>query len=156
MEISSEMSWWGAPQRRLVWKDPRTERLSTGRPSIWILKIPAGPIFALLSESGPPAISMLRLTMNSLTHGSAPKALNPTALIAHIQGFFFGLEEYDSSKTPVLFVHGISGTPRDWKFMVDGLDRTARFLLSLRTAADTGKCCASIENLGAFQKKQGS
>jgi pimeloyl-ACP methyl ester carboxylesterase len=49
---------------------------------------------------------------------------NPTALIAHIQGFFFGLEEYDSSKTTVLFVHGISGTPRDWKYMVEGLDRS--------------------------------
>lgn len=49
---------------------------------------------------------------------------NPTALIAHTQGFFFGLEEYDSSKTTVLFVHGISGTPRDWKFMVEGLDRS--------------------------------
>jgi len=49
---------------------------------------------------------------------------NPTALIAHTQGFIFGLEEYDSSKTTVLFVHGISGTPRDWKFMVEGLDRS--------------------------------
>lgn len=49
---------------------------------------------------------------------------NPTALIAHTQGFFFGLEEYDSSKTIVLFVHGISGTPRNWKFMVEGLDRS--------------------------------
>ncbi len=48
---------------------------------------------------------------------------NPTALIAHTQGFFFGLEEYDGKKTTVLFVHGISGTPRDWKFMVEGLDR---------------------------------
>ena len=49
---------------------------------------------------------------------------NPTALIAHIQGFFFGLEEYDNNKTTVLFVHGISGTPRDWKYMVEGLDRS--------------------------------
>ncbi len=49
---------------------------------------------------------------------------NPTALIAHTQGFIFGLEEYDSSKTTVLFVHGISGTPRGWKFMVEGLDRS--------------------------------
>jgi len=49
---------------------------------------------------------------------------NPTALIAHTQGFIFGLEEYDSTKTTVLFVHGISGTPRDWKFMVEGLDRS--------------------------------
>jgi len=49
---------------------------------------------------------------------------NPTGMIAHTQGFFFGLEDHDSSKTTVLFVHGISGTPRDWKYMVEGLDRS--------------------------------
>ncbi len=48
---------------------------------------------------------------------------DPAKLIAHTQGFLFGLEDYDESKTTVLFVHGISGTPRDWKFMVRGLDR---------------------------------
>lgn len=49
---------------------------------------------------------------------------NPSELIAHTQGFFFGLEDYNEEKTMVLFVHGISGTPRDWKFIVDGLDRS--------------------------------
>ena len=49
---------------------------------------------------------------------------HPTALITHTQGFFFGLEEYDARKTQVLFVHGVGGTPQDWKFIVAGLDRT--------------------------------
>ncbi len=49
---------------------------------------------------------------------------NPTELIAHTQGFFFGIENYNEEKTTVLFVHGISGTPRDWKYMVEGLDRS--------------------------------
>jgi pimeloyl-ACP methyl ester carboxylesterase len=49
---------------------------------------------------------------------------NPAGLMAHTQGFVFGLEDYDEKKTTVLFVHGISGTPRDWKFFVDGLDRS--------------------------------
>lgn len=48
---------------------------------------------------------------------------NPADLIARTQGFFFGLEHYDEKKTTVLFVHGINGTPRDWKYMVEGLDR---------------------------------
>jgi pimeloyl-ACP methyl ester carboxylesterase len=48
---------------------------------------------------------------------------NPTEFISHTQGFIFGLENYDQQKTMVLFVHGISGTPRDWKYIVDGLDR---------------------------------
>ena len=49
---------------------------------------------------------------------------NPSELIAHTQGFFFGLEDYNEKKTMVLFVHGISGTPRDWKYIADGLDRS--------------------------------
>lgn len=48
----------------------------------------------------------------------------PTALITHTQGFFFGLEKYDPRKAQVIFVHGIGGTPRDWKFIVEGMDRT--------------------------------
>ena len=49
---------------------------------------------------------------------------NPSELIARTQGFFFGLEDYNDEKTMVLFVHGISGTPRDWKYITDGLDRS--------------------------------
>jgi len=49
---------------------------------------------------------------------------NPADLMAHTQGFVFGLEAYDEKKTSVLFVHGISGTPRDWKFIVEGMDRS--------------------------------
>lgn len=49
---------------------------------------------------------------------------NPSELIASTQGFIFGLEGYnEDAGTIVLFVHGISGTPRDWKFVADGLDR---------------------------------
>ena len=48
----------------------------------------------------------------------------PTELITHTQGFFFGLDEYDVRKTQVLFIHGIGGTPRDWKFIVEGMDRS--------------------------------
>ena len=49
---------------------------------------------------------------------------NPSELIARTQGFFFGLEDYNEEKAMVLFVHGISGTPRDWKYITDGLDRS--------------------------------
>jgi pimeloyl-ACP methyl ester carboxylesterase len=49
---------------------------------------------------------------------------NPAGFMAHTQGFLFGLEEYDERKTTVLFVHGIGGTPRDFKYFVEGLDRS--------------------------------
>jgi pimeloyl-ACP methyl ester carboxylesterase len=49
---------------------------------------------------------------------------DPVALFVHNQGFVFGLEPFDSTKVQVLFVHGVSGTPRDFAYLVDGLDRT--------------------------------
>jgi len=42
---------------------------------------------------------------------------------AHTQRFMFSLEKFDPKKTTVVFVHGVSGTPRDFKYFVDGLDR---------------------------------
>lgn len=48
----------------------------------------------------------------------------PKEFSSHTQGaFFFGLEKLDPAKTLVLFVHGVNGTPRDWKFIVERLDR---------------------------------
>jgi len=43
---------------------------------------------------------------------------------AHTQRFMFALEKFDPNKTAVIFVHGVSGTPRDFKYLVDGLDRS--------------------------------
>ncbi len=48
----------------------------------------------------------------------------PTEFLARTQGVFFHLEDYDRNKTQILFVHGAEGTPQDWKYFVDGLDRT--------------------------------
>jgi pimeloyl-ACP methyl ester carboxylesterase len=39
------------------------------------------------------------------------------------QGVFFSLGPVDLSRDQVVFVHGILGTPRDFHFLVDGLDR---------------------------------
>ncbi len=48
---------------------------------------------------------------------------HPMALLDHTQGVLFGLDDLDENKTMVLFVHGIGGTPQDWKYMVEGMDR---------------------------------
>lgn len=47
----------------------------------------------------------------------------PTEFLTHTQGSLFALEDYDPDKIMVIFVHGVEGTPRDWKYLVDGLDR---------------------------------
>ena len=35
----------------------------------------------------------------------------------------FMLEAYDPNKVPIVFVHGIGGSPRIWRDVIDGLDR---------------------------------
>jgi pimeloyl-ACP methyl ester carboxylesterase len=49
---------------------------------------------------------------------------DPKKFMDHTQGLFFGLEELDPRKTIVVFVHGVVGTPRDWKYLVEKLDRS--------------------------------
>jgi len=36
----------------------------------------------------------------------------------------FFLEPYDARKIPILFVHGAAGSPQDWRYFVDHLDRS--------------------------------
>jgi len=47
---------------------------------------------------------------------------DPMAFMAHTQRYVFSLKELDPAKTIVLFVHGVDGTPRDFKYLVAGLD----------------------------------
>lgn len=48
---------------------------------------------------------------------------DPKKFFTHTQRFMFALEKLDTDKTQIVFVHGVSGTPRDFKYLVDGLDR---------------------------------
>jgi len=36
----------------------------------------------------------------------------------------FFIEPYDSKKTPILFVHGAAGSPQDWRYFINYLDRS--------------------------------
>jgi pimeloyl-ACP methyl ester carboxylesterase len=48
----------------------------------------------------------------------------PMDFIAHTQRYVFSLEKIHPGKTMVFFVHGVQGTPRDFKYLVDGLDKS--------------------------------
>lgn len=47
----------------------------------------------------------------------------PTAFFRELGANIHFVEPYDAAKTPVLFVHGASGSPRDWQYLAEGLDR---------------------------------
>ncbi len=82
---------------------------------------------------------------------------DPKKLFAHTQRFMFALEKINPNKTMVIFVHGVAGTPRDFKYLVDGLDRNTLsaivLLLSIRDApAETG--IAPVQHLEGFGRKR--
>ena len=39
-------------------------------------------------------------------------------------GNIYFLDKYDPAKTPILFVHGVAGSPQDWKYFFEHLDRS--------------------------------
>ncbi|WP_167505753.1 alpha/beta hydrolase [Desulfosediminicola flagellatus] len=48
----------------------------------------------------------------------------PGSFFEELGGNIYFLEEYDPEKIPVLYVHGATGTPGDWKYFIENLDRT--------------------------------
>ena len=48
----------------------------------------------------------------------------PASFSRELGGNIYFLEEYDPQKIPILFIHGAAGTPREWKYFVDNIDRT--------------------------------
>ncbi len=48
----------------------------------------------------------------------------PAEFLFNVGAGFYFLEPFDSKKIPVLFVHGAGGTPIDWRYVIEHLDRT--------------------------------
>jgi pimeloyl-ACP methyl ester carboxylesterase len=49
---------------------------------------------------------------------------NPAAFLQNAGGYFYALSERDMRKTPIIFVHGITGTPQNWRTVVKNIDLT--------------------------------
>ncbi len=49
---------------------------------------------------------------------------NPSRFLERFGAGIYFLEPYDPSKIPVLFVHGASGFPQEWSYLVSRLDRS--------------------------------
>ncbi|WP_186948206.1 lipase family alpha/beta hydrolase [Undibacterium hunanense] len=48
----------------------------------------------------------------------------PVEFFKKAGGNIYFLDKYDPAKTPVLFVHGVAGSPQDWKYFFEHLDRS--------------------------------
>src|SRR5215470_6457308 len=48
----------------------------------------------------------------------------PLAFLKEIGAGVLPLEKYDAAKIPVLFIHGSGGSPQDWRYFIEHLDRT--------------------------------
>ncbi|MBT8342888.1 MAG: alpha/beta hydrolase [Desulfatitalea sp.] len=48
----------------------------------------------------------------------------PFSFFKQFGGNIYFLEEYDPAKTPILFIHGASGTPKGWRYFVNNIDRS--------------------------------
>ncbi len=97
--------------------------LAMNGPSLPIaLNIPASPPFRV--KAGGPAHDYRSLDDDFFHPRYGPMGLyNPRAMLAHTRRLFFSLERFDPEKTIIIFVHGMGGTPRDFKYLMEGLDR---------------------------------
>jgi pimeloyl-ACP methyl ester carboxylesterase len=73
---------------------------------------------------GPPAGTLARLSDDRFSRANGDKGLwRPADFLVDPGGGVFFLEPFDPDRTPVLFVHGIAGTPKEFQFLIDELDR---------------------------------
>lgn len=47
----------------------------------------------------------------------------PSRFVREVGGGVFFLEPYDHGRMPVLFVHGANGSPGDWRYIIEHIDR---------------------------------
>lgn len=48
----------------------------------------------------------------------------PAAFLKRAGGYLYALAELDTNKSPLIFVHGIGGTPRDFEYVAEKIDRS--------------------------------
>lgn len=61
---------------------------------------------------------------SQFTRENASKGLwNPELFFKEVGGGIYMLEEYSSTKIPILFIHGMNGTPSDFKEIIENIDK---------------------------------
>ena len=83
---------------------------------------PAGIATRIVVE-GPLPLSTLDAP--DFTESYGRKGLwKPLSFLKEKRGGVYLLEAYDPQRLPVLFIHGAGGTPQDWRYFINRLDRS--------------------------------
>jgi pimeloyl-ACP methyl ester carboxylesterase len=94
---------------------------------------PAARRADVLTDAAPPTAQSRSLHLGEIVPLDDPRfdpesgalgLYEPLAFMRTLGAGVFVLEPYDPSRTPVLFVHGISGSPREFAELIHDLDRS--------------------------------
>ena len=95
-------------------------------------RLPAG-LELDLGTADPAALESVPIAGGELTSLEDPRfepergedgMWQPLTTVRRAGGGIYFLEPYDPERVPVLFVHGIGGTPRDFRYLIENLDRS--------------------------------
>ncbi len=93
--------------------------------SAWPLPISRGRLASIRSSRCMRPGQIVRLDDESFSERNGKRAYwAPFTSLEERGAVIYFLEPFDPRRIPVLFVHGATGTPRDWRFVIDHLDRT--------------------------------
>ena len=97
---------------------------SPGEPPSVSIDLADPDLDANVSFGGTPPGTVVPLSDARFAPEHGAKGLwRPADFLQEHGGGVFFLEPYDRERTPVLFVHGAGGTPRDFAFLIERLDR---------------------------------
>ncbi|MCH8622139.1 alpha/beta hydrolase [Undibacterium sp. TS12] len=99
---------------------PVAQAVATAVPAGTVIAEP--PINGKLHSTQIGAIAELDLPVFSAEFGKSGYWA-PVDFFKKAGGNIYFLEKYDPAKIPVLFVHGVAGSPQDWKYFIEHLDR---------------------------------
>jgi pimeloyl-ACP methyl ester carboxylesterase len=90
-----------------------------GGESVFVLPLCKNPQGEWLFGSGAIALDDRRFAPSNVRRG----VWSPGVFRKAAQGGLYFVDGYDERRIPVLFIHGIYGSPRDFRFLIEQLDR---------------------------------
>ena len=89
-----------------------------------LASLPPGPGEPSMAYNKPELGTVVSLDEPLFSKTNGVRGLwEPMSFVKEVRGGLFFMEPYSASKTPVLLVHGAGGSPQDFRYLIDHLDR---------------------------------